>query len=166
MATPITSVTGIGATTATALAEYGFRSAEDLAQANEVALAAVPGFGIRRAAATIQTARKLLESAAERKAAAPEASVGGTTYGTAATKLVKKITPRRPEDDTPASEPAAEPMPAEAAKPERGSAGKEGKEKREKKSKEAKAAKKAKELKEAKKAKKEKKSANGGNNVR
>lgn len=60
MATPITSVPGIGKATAFALSRHGFRSAEDLAAADEDILAAVPGFGVSRAARAIASAQKLI----------------------------------------------------------------------------------------------------------
>lgn len=60
MATPITSVPGIGKATAFALSRHGFRSAEDLVAADEEVLAAVPGFGVSRAARVIESAQKLV----------------------------------------------------------------------------------------------------------
>jgi len=60
MATPITSLPGIGKATAFALSRHGFRSAEDLAAADEDVLAAVPRFGVSRAARVIKSAQKLI----------------------------------------------------------------------------------------------------------
>lgn len=60
MATPTTSVPGIGKATAFALSQHGFRSAEDLAVAEQEVLAAVPGFGESRAARVIESAQKLV----------------------------------------------------------------------------------------------------------
>jgi len=60
MTTPITSVPGIGKATAFALSRHGFSSAEDLAAADEDVLAAVPGFGVSRAARVIKSAQKLI----------------------------------------------------------------------------------------------------------
>ena len=60
MATRITSVPGIGKATAFALSRHGLRSAEDLAAADVEVLAAVPGFGVSRAARAIESAQKLV----------------------------------------------------------------------------------------------------------
>ena len=60
MATPTTSVPGIGKATAFALSQHGLRSAEDLAVADEEVLAAVPGFGMSRAVRVIESAQKLV----------------------------------------------------------------------------------------------------------
>lgn len=71
MATLTTSVPGIGKATAFALSQHGFRSAEALAAADEEVLAAVPGFGVSRAARVIESARKLIGVAVTEKDAAP-----------------------------------------------------------------------------------------------
>ncbi len=59
MATPITEIRGIGASTAAVLAKHGFKSAEDLAKASIDEIVAVPGFGESRA-------QKIKEAANER----------------------------------------------------------------------------------------------------
>lgn len=83
MATPITSVPGIGKATAFALSQHGFRSAEDLAVADEAVLAAVPGFGVSRAARVIESAQKSAGVPASPKDSAPvqdaDAAAGGST---------------------------------------------------------------------------------------
>jgi hypothetical protein len=78
MATPTTSVPGIGKASAFALAQHGIRSAEELAAADAEALSAVPGFGANRAAAAIGSARKLIASTSpDAGQATVDASKGG-----------------------------------------------------------------------------------------
>jgi hypothetical protein len=71
MATPITSVPRIGEATAFALSQHGYKSAEDLAIADEESLAAVPGFGVNRAAAAIKAAQALVGDPASAAEVAP-----------------------------------------------------------------------------------------------
>ena len=56
----VTSVPGIGGTTAAVLNKHGFRTVGDLAKSNPAVLADVPGFGEKRAATVIEAARAIL----------------------------------------------------------------------------------------------------------
>ena len=78
MATPITEVRGIGASTAAVLAKHGFSSAEDLASASIADIAAVPGFGESRAQKIKDAANDRLNNPAmgAETAPAPEAVSG------------------------------------------------------------------------------------------
>jgi len=58
----ITSVPGIGASTAAVLGKHGFRTLEDLAASDAAALSVVPGFGEKRAGTVIKAARTLLDA--------------------------------------------------------------------------------------------------------
>lgn len=60
MATPIINVTGIGAQTAKALEEYGFKTAEDIAVAKKSKLTKVPGFGPARSQNVIAAAKAVV----------------------------------------------------------------------------------------------------------
>lgn len=62
MATPITSVSGIGAQTAEILVENGFANAEALAAAKEEDLLKISGFGPSRAKKFIDAAQALVGS--------------------------------------------------------------------------------------------------------
>lgn len=66
MTIPIDKIPGIGAYTTAILRDYGYKSAEDLAKANEEALCKVPGFGQIRAGLIIQAARVLCDMDAEK----------------------------------------------------------------------------------------------------
>ena len=63
MATPITTVSGIGAHTAKILAENGFESVEALAAAHNEDLTKISGFGLARAEKVIASARAVLTAA-------------------------------------------------------------------------------------------------------
>ncbi|BHH84858.1 helix-hairpin-helix domain-containing protein [Desulforhopalus sp. 52FAK] len=65
MATPITSVSGIGAQTADILMENGFQSAEALAAAKEEDLLKISGFGPSKAKKFIAAAQALVGTAEE-----------------------------------------------------------------------------------------------------
>lgn len=71
MATPITEVRGIGASTAAVLEKHGFRSAEDLAAATVADIAAVPGFGESRAQKVKDAANDRLNNPPATAEAAP-----------------------------------------------------------------------------------------------
>ncbi len=74
MPTPITAVSGIGATTAADLAAQGINSAEDLANAPLDRIVAVKGFGPARAEQIKQAAADALKPAADEPAKAEKAS--------------------------------------------------------------------------------------------
>ena len=63
MTLSILKVHGIGQVTSVVLAEYGFKTADDLAKASIAQLAATPGFSETRAAQVINDARNLMASA-------------------------------------------------------------------------------------------------------
>jgi nucleotidyltransferase/DNA polymerase involved in DNA repair len=62
MTLSILDVHGIGQATSVVLAEYGFKTAEDLAKTTIVQLAATPGFSETRATQVIKDARSLVAS--------------------------------------------------------------------------------------------------------
>ena len=63
MTLSIINVHGIGQATSVVLAEYGFKTADDLAKASIVQLAMTPGFSETRATQVINDARSLVASA-------------------------------------------------------------------------------------------------------
>ena len=63
MTLSILDVHGIGQATSVVLAEYGFKTAGDLAKATIAQLASIPGFSETRAAQVINDARNLMASA-------------------------------------------------------------------------------------------------------
>lgn len=67
MAISIREVKGIGAQTAAALAEHGYRQAEDLAAARPEDLKGIPGFGLVRANLIIEAARALTSAVSKPK---------------------------------------------------------------------------------------------------
>lgn len=67
MTIAITKVWGIGSQTADLLKENGFNYAEDLANANEITLQKIPGFGATRAQRVINDAQDLVAEATEPK---------------------------------------------------------------------------------------------------
>ncbi len=73
MATPITEIRGIGASTAAVLAKHGFKSAEDLAKASIDEIVAVPGFGESRAQKIKEAANERLSNPPAPAEAAPAA---------------------------------------------------------------------------------------------
>jgi hypothetical protein len=87
METSLTSVSGIGPAAAAVLVEHGFTSADQLAASVVEDLVKVPGFGPVRAAATLRSARSLVEGRAE-AAARP----GGKSAKPGKGKKVKKKT--------------------------------------------------------------------------
>ncbi len=95
MTAPVTDVSGIGASTAEALAEQGIKTAEDLAKASVEKVMAVPGFGKARAERAINAAKKVGSGkpAAVRKPATKKAAV--TKAAPAKKATVKK--PAAPE---------------------------------------------------------------------
>lgn len=90
MATPTTSVPGIGKATAFALSQHGFRSAEDLATANEEVLSAVPGFGVSRAVRVIESAQKLVGVPAITTDSAPAEEMQEAAMGESVESPTKK----------------------------------------------------------------------------
>lgn len=62
MAISIYKVWGIGGRTAEILQEYGYKTAEDIANAPEDGLSKVHGFGVARAKKVIAAAQSLVES--------------------------------------------------------------------------------------------------------
>jgi hypothetical protein len=58
LSTPITSIPGIGASTAAILEKHGYQSAEAIAATTPEKLGNVPGFGERRSASVIEAARR------------------------------------------------------------------------------------------------------------
>jgi hypothetical protein len=89
MTTPITSVPGIGRATAFALAQHGFRTAEDLALADEEALTAISGFGLSRSATLVASARKLVGAQVQPTDARGSESAGAA-LGVMQDQVVKK----------------------------------------------------------------------------
>jgi predicted RecB family nuclease len=89
METSLTSVSGIGPAAAAVLAEHGFTSADQLAASVVEDLVKVPGFGPVRAAATLRSARSLVEGRADAEAAARP---GGKSAKPGKGKKVKKKT--------------------------------------------------------------------------
>ena len=63
MTLSILDVHGIGQATSVVLAEYGFKTAGDLAKATIAQLASIPGFSETRAAQVINDARNLMAAA-------------------------------------------------------------------------------------------------------
>lgn len=68
----ITDVTGIGPGTAGRLAAHGLRTVAALAAASLEEIRAVPGFGVARAAAVREAARRLLDPSPVPASAAPD----------------------------------------------------------------------------------------------
>ncbi len=88
MATPITEIRGIGASTAAVLAKHGFKSAEDLAKASIDEIVAVPGFGESRAQKIKEAANERLSNPPAPAEAAP--AVAEAKPAKAATAAVVK----------------------------------------------------------------------------
>jgi hypothetical protein len=105
MATPTTSVPGIGKATAFALAQHGITSAEELAASDEEALYAVSGFGPSKAATAIRSAQKLIAAAnpgaAKTSAGKPKAVAPAAKKGKDGSSSKKKKSRKKAEDEKP-----------------------------------------------------------------
>lgn len=88
MVKKITDVWGVGLQTAENLEKFGFKTIKDLAQATEVALAIVPGFGFARAKKVIAAAQQL--QASEPKAKKPKKKKKPAVSSDKKTKKAKK----------------------------------------------------------------------------
>jgi hypothetical protein len=167
MTIALSTIPGIGPSTAKGLMENGFKSANEIAQATIAQLIGVPGFSTARASKTIKAANELLSASADALADAVQST---TQPAPRQQQTAKRPVPKSPsgttvDNDTKETEikkmTEKEQKELEKAKAKKAAAKKLKKAKKAKKAaakklKKAKKAKKAKKLKKAKKAKKAK----------